>query len=45
MGATLTQQYRVSEEGPRIVKLCQSGKTAFGPIGQVFDGTLKGSTG
>ena len=27
MGETLTQQRRVSEEGPRVVKLCQVGKT------------------
>jgi hypothetical protein len=30
MGETLTQQRRVSEEGLRVVKLCQVGKTAFG---------------
>ncbi len=28
MGETLTQQRRVSEEGPRVVKLCQVGKNA-----------------
>lgn len=28
MGETLTQQRRVSEEGLRVVKLCQVGKTA-----------------
>ena len=30
MGATLTQQRRVSEEGLRVVKLCQVGKTSAG---------------
>ncbi len=30
MGETLTQQRRVSEEGLRVVKLCQVGKNAFG---------------
>ncbi len=29
MGETLTQQRRVSEEGPRVVKLCQVGKTSL----------------
>ena len=29
MGETLTQQRRVSEEGFRVVKLCQVGKTSF----------------
>ncbi len=29
MGETLTQQRRVSEEGPRVVKLCQVGKKSF----------------
>ncbi len=29
MGETLTQQRRVSEEGPRVVKLCQVGKNPF----------------
>ena len=29
MGETLTQQRRVSEEGLRVVKLCQVGKNAF----------------
>ncbi len=28
MGETLTQQRRVSEEGLRVVKLCQAGKTS-----------------
>jgi hypothetical protein len=30
MGETLTQQRRVSEEGLRVVKLCQVGRTFFG---------------
>ncbi len=30
MGETLTQQRRVSEEGLRVVKLCQVGKKPFG---------------
>ncbi len=30
MGETLTQQRRVSEEGLRVVKLCQVGKNPFG---------------
>ncbi len=29
MGETLTQQRRVSEEGLRVVKLCQVGKKSF----------------
>ena len=45
MDESLTQQYRVSEEGLRVVKLCQMGRTAKGPIGLLFDGTIKGSTG
>ena len=45
MDESLTQQRRVSEEGFRPVKLCQSGRTGKGPIGLYFDGTLKGSTG
>ena len=45
MGETLTQQRRVSEEGLRVVKLCQMGRTVSGLIGHVFDGTIKGSTG
>ena len=28
MGGTLTDQRRVSDEGPRIVKLCYRGRTA-----------------
>jgi hypothetical protein len=45
MAETLTQQRRVSEEGLRIVKLCQVGKMVDGLIGRLFDGTTKGSTG
>ena len=45
MGESLTQRYRVSEEGLRIVKLCQNGKTVDGLIGRSSDGTFKGSTG
>ena len=45
MGESLTQQRRVSEEGLRVVKLCQCGKTALYLIGIEFDGTHKGSTG
>ena len=33
MGESLTQQRRVSEEGLRVVKLCQMGRTAVGLIG------------
>ncbi len=32
MGETLTQQRRVSDEGPRVVKLCQVGRTCLIPI-------------
>ena len=45
MEETLTQPCRVSDEGPRVVKLCLRGKMAFGPTGQVIDGTLKENTG
>ena len=45
MGESLTQQRRVSEEGPRVVKLCQMGRTSVGLIGLLPDGTIKGSTG
>jgi hypothetical protein len=45
MDESLTQQRRVSEEGFRIVKLCQSGKMGILRIALCFDGTLKGSTG
>ncbi len=30
MGESLTQPRRVSEEGPRVVKLCQVGRNIFG---------------
>ncbi len=39
MGETLTQQRRVSEEGLRIVKLCQMERTAWGLTAPVSDGT------
>ena len=45
MGESLTQQRRVSEEGLRVVKLCQCRKTAYHLIGVKFDGIHKGSTG
>ena len=45
MGESLTQRYRVGEEGLRIVKPCQSGKMAYERIGRMIDGTLRGSTG
>ncbi len=32
MGETLTQQRRVSDEGFRVVKLCQVGRTCSMPI-------------
>ena len=35
MGATLTQQYRVSEEGFRIVKLCYWGRRMTVPNEEV----------
>ncbi len=35
MGATLTQQYRVSEEGFRIVKLCYWGRIMTVPNEEV----------
>ncbi len=41
MGETLTQQRRVSDEGFRVVKLCQVGRTFMGLISSCFDGTLK----
>jgi hypothetical protein len=43
MGESLTQQRRVSEEGLRVVKLCQ--KERMGQITSGFDGTFEGSTG
>jgi hypothetical protein len=45
MGETLTQRRRVSEEGLRVVKLCQEGRSAWQLIPVMFDGTSKGSTG
>jgi hypothetical protein len=45
MGETLTQQRRVSEEGLRVVKLCQVGRNVWKPIPFIFDGTTRGSTG
>ena len=45
MGETLTQQRRVSEEGPRVVKLCQAGRNVRRLISCVLDGTARGSTG
>ena len=45
MGETLTQQRRVSEEGLRIVKLCQMGRSAVGLTAPRLDGTIRGSTG
>ncbi len=45
MGETLTQQRRVSDEGFRVVKLCQMGRIYFLQIAKNTDGTIKGSTG
>jgi hypothetical protein len=45
MGETLTQQRRVSEEGLRVVKLCQEGRTLLMIIPWGADGTSGGSTG
>ncbi len=45
MGETLTQQRRVSDEGPRVVKLCQVGRNFYKLIAYIFDGTAEGSTG
>ncbi len=44
MGATLTQQRRVSEEGFRVVKLCQVGRNHLWVIPISVDGTTEGST-
>ncbi len=41
MGETLTQQRRVSDEGFRVVKLCQVGRTFMGLISSCFDVPLK----
>ena len=45
MGETLTQQRRVSDEGLRVVKLCQVGRTSLVLIALGPDGTTGGSTG
>jgi hypothetical protein len=45
MGETLTQQRRVSDEGFRVVKLCQVGRTHMVLILPYVDGTTEGSTG
>ncbi len=45
MGETLTQQRRVSDEGFRVVKLCQVGRTHMVLILPCVDGTTEGSTG
>ncbi len=44
MGETLTQQRRVSDEGFRVVKLCQVGRTHMVLISPYADGTTEGST-
>ncbi len=45
MGETLTQQRRVSDEGFRVVKLCQVGRNHEVIISLCADGTTEGSTG
>ncbi len=45
MGESLTQQRRVSDEGLRVVKLCQAGRKYFVIIPWDIDGTAEGSTG
>ncbi len=45
MGETLTQQRRVSDEGFRVVKLCQVGRNHEVIISLCVDGTTEGSTG
>ncbi len=45
MGESLTQQRRVSDEGLRVVKLCQAGRKCFVLIPRDIDGTAEGSTG
>ncbi len=45
MGETLTQQRRVSDEGFRVAKLCQVGRTHMVLISPYVDGTTEGSTG
>ncbi len=44
MGETLTQQRRVSDEGFRVVKLCQVGRICPVIIPWGTDGTTEGST-
>ncbi len=44
-GETLTQQRRVSDEGFRVVKLCQVGRNHEVIISLCADGTTEGSTG
>ncbi len=41
MGETLTQQRRVSDEGFRVVKLCQVGRNHGAIISFCADGTTK----
>ncbi len=41
MGETLTQQRRVSDEGFRVVKLCQVGRTCTMPIHDALTVPLK----
>ncbi len=41
MGATLTQQRRVGEEGLWVIKLCQLGRNYSYPIGSYIDGTVE----
>ncbi len=43
MGETLTQQRRVSDEGFRVVKLCQVGRNHEVIISLCADGTTEGS--
>ena len=45
MGATLTQRRRVDDEGLRVVKSCQMGRSGMYLKDAYFDGTIKGSTG
>ncbi len=44
MGETLTQQRRVSDEGLRVVKLCQVERKCKVLISFCTDGTTEGST-
>ena len=41
MGESLTQQRRVSDEGLRVVKLCQAGRTRSFLIRRGADGTAE----